>query len=101
MELVHARLGEDFHPTISKTVELRRERILIHADLADRVLWRQLSVGEAVDINLSAVWTGRRSGKRLEIRRQFVRIIGESIKVLALDHRCAGIVRGTDLNVSR
>ena len=75
VKAVRPRLGEDLDPAEAGAIVLRGEGILIDADLADRRLRRKLSAGEAVDIDLSAVWTGRRPGKRGELGRELVRVV--------------------------
>src|SRR5579862_646747 len=76
VEFVGARLGEDFNSSITESVVLRRKRILVDANFANRRLGWNLTAGETIDINLSAVRPGRRSGKRLQFRLQFIRIVG-------------------------
>ena len=49
MKLVRPRFGENLNTAIPELVLLRRERILIDADLANSRLWRQLASGKAVD----------------------------------------------------
>ena len=62
---------------------------------------RQLPGGESVDVNLSAVGSGRRSGQRLQLRLQLVGIVGERVQVFALDDERAGAVLRADVNRRR
>src|SRR5215469_12776436 len=80
VQLVGSGLGEDFDTAIAEAIVLRRERVLVDANLADGGLRRKLSAGEAVNVNLSAVGSGRRPGQRGELARQLVRIVGESLE---------------------
>ena len=52
---------------ITELVVFRGERILVDADFADGSLGRKLTAGEAVDINLPAVGSGRGAGQRLQL----------------------------------
>ena len=79
----------------------RGEGILVDADFADRRLRRQLPGGESVDVNLSAVRPSRRSGQRLQLRRQLVRIVGERVEVFALQDQRARAVFRTDIDRRR
>ena len=85
----------------AQPVKLRRERILIDANLADGRLGRQLATGKAVDVDLAAVGTGRGAGQRRELGGEFVRVVRERIEVRALNHRCAGIAVGVDAELRR
>ena len=98
MPFVRAGLGEDLNAAKTRSIILGGKWILIDADFADGGLWRQGSVGEAININLSAVRPHGRPGKREQILLQFVRIVGERFEVLALENRGAGIVRRIDID---
>src|SRR5215469_324409 len=65
MQLVSAGLGEDFNSAISKLVVLRRKRVLINTNLADRRFRGQLPAGEPINVDLASVRSGRRTGHRL------------------------------------
>src|SRR5215469_10954369 len=93
VELVAARLGEDFDAPISQLVILRRKRILVDANLANCRLRRQLPAGKSVNVNLPAIGPGRRTRQRLQLRLQFVGIVGERLQVLAFDHERARVRR--------
>src|SRR5207237_8215476 len=75
------------------------KRILINADLADRRFGRQLPTREAVNVDLSAIGTRRGSGERLEVLLQFVRIVGESLQILAADHDSACVIGRVNLDL--
>ncbi len=83
MELVRPRLGKNLDSPIAQLVIFGGEGILVDADFADRRLWRQLPRSKSIDINLSAIRPRRRTGERLQLRRQLVRIVREGIEVLA------------------
>ena len=98
MPFVRTGLGEDLYAAKARAIILGGKWILIDADFANGGLWRQGSVGEAIDINLSSVWPHGGSGKREQILLQFVRIVGERFEVRALENRGAGIVRRIDID---
>ena len=50
--------------------------------------------GKSVDINLSAIRSGRRTGQRRQLIRQLIGIVGERVEVLAFQHDRAGIGAG-------
>ena len=62
MQLVGAGLGKDFNSPKAHAVILGREGVLVDANFANRRFGRQLPAGEAVDINLASIRSGRRSG---------------------------------------
>ena len=93
MIMIAARLRKHFNSSVTQLVVLRRKRILIDTDFAYRRLGRKLSAGEAVNVNLPAVWPRRRPGKRLQLRLEFVGIVGQSLKVFTLDDQRAGVRR--------
>src|ERR1700752_1266585 len=74
--LVGTRLGEDFNPAIAELVVFGREGILVDANFANRRLRRKLAGGKSIDVNLSAIGAGGRSGERLEISLELVGSIG-------------------------
>jgi len=59
VQLVGSGLGKNFDAPIAQAVELRREGVLIDANLANRRLGRQLPAAEAVDVDLPAVGSCR------------------------------------------
>src|SRR5580698_3878393 len=61
VEVIRARLGENFDAPEPKLVELGREGVLVDADLSNGFLGRQLAAAETVDIDRAAVGTGARS----------------------------------------
>src|SRR5450432_4199664 len=52
MQFIGAGFGKDLDTAETNAIELRREGIGVHADLADGILGRQLAVAEAVHENL-------------------------------------------------
>ena len=101
MEFVCARLGKNLDTAIAEFVVLRRERILVDADFANRRLRRKLPSGKTVDVNLASIGPRRGSRQRLQFRLQFVRIIGESLKILTLNNDGAGIALRRHLDTWR
>ena len=101
MEFVGAGLGEDFDPSVAQLVVFRGERILVDANLADRRLRRKLARGESVDVDLAAVRPGGRPGQRLQVRLQFVRIVGQRVEIFTRKHDRARIVRRDDVDGRR
>jgi hypothetical protein len=91
--LIEAGLREDFDPAISQLVVLRRERILIDANFTDGLLGRQLPAAESIDEDGSAIGTGGGTGKRLQIRREIIRIVRQGIEVGSAQHQGARITR--------
>src|ERR1019366_51115 len=67
MQLIRAGLGEDLDAAVAQLGELGRERILVDAHFADRVLGRELTAAESVDEDLAAFRAGGGSGQRLQI----------------------------------
>src|SRR5258708_21199861 len=94
VQLGGAGLGTDFNAAEAHAVELRGKRVLVDANFADGRLGRQLSAGEAVNVNLSAVRSRGRARERLQFRLQFVRIVRERVQVFAADNHAAGIAVG-------
>ena len=100
-ELVRARLGEDLDAAVAELVVLGRERILVDADLADRLFRRKLAAAESVDEDGAAVGAGRRPGQRLQVGGQIVGIVGERVQIGAAQHQRAGVVRRVDGDARR
>src|ERR1039458_8112862 len=92
--LVGARLGEDFDLAVAQLVILRRERVLVDANLADGFLRRELAAAEAIHEDGSAVGAGRGSRQGREVGSQIVRIVGKRFEVGAAQHHGAGAARG-------
>src|SRR5581483_10663050 len=67
VEFVRAWLGKNLDATQPQAVVLGRERILIDADLADRIFRRELPAAESIYENRPAARARRGSGERLEI----------------------------------
>src|SRR5882724_9491150 len=74
-EFVSARLGEDLDAAESELVILRRERVLIEPDLANRFLGRKLASAETIDENGATIRSGRRSGQGLQRLGEIVRVV--------------------------
>src|SRR5271154_634722 len=91
-KLVRTRLGKDLDPSIANPVELRRKRILIDADLANRRLRRKLPSLETININLTPVRSGSRSSQRLQLILQLVRVIRQRIEVASVQHNRAPVL---------
>ena len=58
MELVGTGLRKDLNSAVAKLVEFGGEGIGVDANFADGRLWRQLSAGEAVHVDLIAARSG-------------------------------------------
>ena len=86
MQLIRARLGEDFYPSVTEAIKLGGKRVLIDTDLADGGFRRDLSAGKPVDIDLSPVWTSSRPGQSLQLALQFVGIVGKRIEIFTFEH---------------
>src|SRR2546430_17005036 len=84
MKLIRSRFRQDFDAAVTKFVVFGGKGILIDSNLADGGFWRKLPGGEAVNVDLTAVRTGRRTSESLELRLQVVRVIGKRLKILAL-----------------
>src|SRR2546430_17089021 len=98
MKLIRSRFRQDFDAAVTKFVVFGGKGILIDSNLADGGFWRKLPGGEAVNVDLTAVRTGRRTSESLEFRLQFVGVVGKRLKILALhDHR-SSIVRRIDID---
>ena len=67
MKFVRARLGQDLDPPITQRIVLRGKRILVDANFADGRFGRQFTASKSVNVDLAAVGSRRRSGKRLEL----------------------------------
>src|SRR5258706_8126645 len=100
MEILAARLREDLHAPLARPVELRREGILVDANLADRGLWRQPATGEAIDKDLSAVGPGGGSGERLLVDSQVRGVVWERFELAASQYQRAGISGRVDVHSS-
>ncbi len=98
MQSVGSGFGENLDAPVADAVELRRKRILIDADLADRRLGRQLPASKAVDINLSAVRSSRGAGQSRQLVLQFVRIVGKGFEVFVLQNNRGGVGPGLGAN---
>src|SRR5258708_5399697 len=83
MPLVRPRLGENFNAAIAELVIFRRKRILVDANFANRSFGRERATGEAVNIYLASVGSGRRASQRLQVRLQFIGVIGERFEVFS------------------
>src|ERR1700758_1066092 len=94
MPLVRSGLGEDFDPSVPELVVFSGKRVLVDANFANGSLRRKLAGGEAVDINLPAIWPSGRSGESLQVRLQIIRIVRERLEVFSLKHNRAGVVSG-------
>ena len=94
MKHVCSWLGKNLDAAIADAVEFSRKRILVDADLANRRFRRQRSTGETIDVDLAAVRAGRGSCESGQLVRQLVRIVGERIEILALEHDRTGIASG-------
>ena len=80
-----AGLGENLNATIAQAIKLGGEGVLIDDDFANRGFGRNLSAGKAVNVDLAAIGAGGRTGESLQFAGQFVGIVGERVKILALD----------------
>ena len=69
---------------VAKLVVLRGKRILIDTNFANGSFRRQLPGREAVNVNLAAIRARGWPGERLQFRLLVVRVIGESVEILAL-----------------
>ena len=78
VKLVATRLGENVDASKPRTIVLRRKRIGVDADLADRRLRRQVAAGKAVDVDLSTHRPRCGAGERFQLLREFVGIVGKS-----------------------
>ena len=94
MKLVRSRLRENVDAAVPEPVVFGRERILIDSDLTDRVLGRELSATESIDVKAPAVRSGGRTGEGLEIGSQIVGVIGERVKIGAAQDYGARVRRG-------
>ena len=92
MPLVGAGLCENLDAAVADLVVLRRKRILIDANFADGSLGRKLAGCEAVNVKLPAVGPCRRAGQGLEVRLQFVRVVGKSVEFLSGDDDGARVI---------
>ena len=88
--MVGAGLGENLYPAEAGLVALRRERVVVDAYLADRVLRGDAPALEAVNQNLAAVRPDRGAGERRERRGQLFGVVGQGFEVFALQHDRAG-----------
>src|ERR1700690_1559761 len=96
MKLIRPRLGKDLNPAVAQLVILRGERILVDADFANRSLGRKLPSGKSININLTAVRSRGRPGKRFKFLLQLVGVVGKRFEILSLDYDGTGILRRTD-----
>ena len=58
----------------------------------------KLSGRKPIDVNLSAIRSRRGPGQRLQLRLQLVRIVRQSVEILALQYDGAGAALRTDAN---
>ena len=65
--------------------------LAVDADFADRGLRRQTAAGEAVDEELAAAGTGSRTGQRLQLQRELVRVVREGRELPLAQHHAAAI----------
>jgi len=65
VQFIRAWLGQNFDASVTQLVELRREGILIDANLANGGLRRKLPARKSINVNLSAVGSRRRTRQRL------------------------------------
>src|SRR5206468_7901442 len=91
---VAAGLGEDLDSSEAWTIVLRRERVRIDAHLANRRLRRKRPTKKAVDVNLSATGPWRGTGQRLELLRQFLRVVRQGGQLPPAQHDGASVRRG-------
>ncbi len=70
-----AGLGKHVHVGKARPVVLRRVRVGIDADFANRRFGRQVGPTESIHENLAAVGTGSRTGERLQLQGKLVRVI--------------------------
>ena len=98
MVFVGPRFGEDLDPAQAEFVELRRKGVLVDANLANRLLGRNLSRAESINVDLASPGAGRGSGQRLQIGLQVFGIIGQSREIIAAQDRGGGIVGGLQAN---
>ena len=82
VQLIRSGLGENFDSPVPKLVVLGRKRILIDANLTNRRFRRQLPGRKSINVHLAAIGARRRPGQRLQLRRQFIRIVRERFQVL-------------------
>ena len=68
-------------------VELRRVRIRIDADFANRRFRRQVAAGESIDINLPSARARRRPRHRLQLLRELVRIVRKRFQFFGMQHQ--------------
>ena len=66
-ELVGPWLGEDLDTAEAQLVVLRRKRVLVDADLANRFLGRQFAATEPVDVDGPAIRPRGRPGEGLKV----------------------------------
>ena len=72
-ELVGSGARQDVD-TARRLIVLSRKRILVDANLANRIFRRKTPAGETVDEYLSAVWSNRWTSQGLQRCRELVRI---------------------------
>ncbi len=94
--VIGSRLGEYFDAAVTEPVILGRERVLVDANFADRILGREFAAAESVDENRATAGAGRWTGERLKVSRQIVRIVGESLQIVAAQDERSRVVGGID-----
>ena len=97
VQLVGAGLGEDLDAPETQGVVLRRVGVLIDADLADGGFGRQLSARESIHVELRA-GLGIGAGDGLQLGLQFVGIVGQGAKIVALHDDCAAVGAGAGVD---
>src|SRR6266404_437485 len=73
-------------------IVLRRKGILVYTNLTYRGLRGKASACKAVDIDLAAVWSGRRACQSLKRVREIVRVIRQSVEVSTPKYQCTLVV---------
>src|SRR5262245_14945720 len=78
--------GKDLNRAEADALKLGRKWILIDHNLADGLfVWNRLG-GETVNKHLRAVGAGSWTSQRIQLGRQFVRIVRECVQIFAADH---------------
>src|ERR1700722_19812719 len=96
MKFLRAGFGNDLDAAVAHAIVFGGKRILIHADFEDVRFGWNLAALESVTVDLPAVGTGSRSGKRLQFILQFSWVVGERIDGAAFEDDCARVLVGTE-----